>query len=107
MSLITARFTQSPNENKRYMADFTLDLAAGEQITGVATPTVTAAQNQTDSAAPTLVVTNVTIGPEGQVFTFFVSGGVANGYYEVDFLATTSIGQVLETCIAFTIRSDV
>jgi hypothetical protein len=101
MSTIAARFKQSPVETKRYLVDFTLDLATGESITTVAV----AITRISGTATPALVVTNVALLPavSGVVtgFAYFVSGGVDQGQYEVQFLTTTSLGQVLETVVAY------
>lgn len=104
MSLITARFFQSPVEVKRYLCDFTLDLATGESLTSVPAPTITSPSGEVD---PTLVVTNIALAPAigGQVtqFTFFVSGGTGGQNYEIDFLAATTLTQELECVVAFNI----
>ena len=35
MSNISARFVQTPNEVKRYLVDYTLDLAIGETLVSI------------------------------------------------------------------------
>lgn len=102
---ITARFNQGVQENKRYVIDYTLDLATGETVVSMATPTITTPQGQSDANSPTLVIDNIVIGPGGLQVVFFASGGVAPGTYFVNFLATTSIGQDLECVVAFNIAS--
>jgi hypothetical protein len=104
MSLITARFSKSPSEVKRYLADFTLDLATGESLLTVPAPIISSPSGE---LVPTLVVTNIALAPAvgGQVtmFTFFVSGGTDGQNYEIDFLPTTSLTQILECVVAFAI----
>lgn len=103
MSTLAARFTQSPAETKRYVLDYTQQLAAGESIASIA---VSISQN-TGDASPALVVNGVALLPPvgGAVLgaAYFVSGGVNLGTYEVQFLATTSIGQVLEDIVAYSL----
>ncbi|MFI5397604.1 MAG: hypothetical protein ACHQ9S_18865 [Candidatus Binatia bacterium] len=102
MSLTTARFNQSPSEVKRYLVDFTLDLATGESLVSIPAPTITSPSGE---LIPTLVVSSIALAPAvgGQItmFTFFVSGGTAGQNYEIDFLASTTLTQVLECVVAF------
>jgi hypothetical protein len=104
MSQLAAKFKQSPAEIKRYVLDFSLDLAAGENVSSVA---IAIQQNQ-GAASPALVVNGVALLPPnaaGQTygFAYFVSGGVNNGIYEVQFLVTTSLTQVLEEIVLYTL----
>lgn len=94
MSSLSARFTQTPTENKRYLLDYTLFLSAGETIVSV-TPQVIPL-GQPPLGSPPLVVSNLTVGPGGLQAIYFVSGGVDGQAYEVQFAATTSIGQILD-----------
>lgn len=104
MSLITARFRKSPAEARRYLLDYTLDLAVGESVTGIATSVI----STTGELAPALVVNNVVLAPAvGGIVsqaTFFLSGGTAGQSYEVQFLATTSIAQTIETVVAVAVQ---
>lgn len=105
MSLITARFNKSPAESRRYLIDMTLDLATGESIASIAAPTVTSPSGE---LVPTLVINNIVLAPAvgGQVTmaTYFASGGTAGQTYEVDFLVTTTLPQVLEVVTAYTVQ---
>jgi hypothetical protein len=105
MSKITARFDKSPASVRRYLIDYTLDLATGESISSIAAPTVTSPSGE---ESPTLVINNIVLAPavNGVVnqATFFASGGTSGQTYEVEFLATTSIGQIFDTVIAFTVQ---
>lgn len=104
MSQITACFSKSPTEVKRYLVDCTLDLASGENLTSVPAPVITSPSGE---LVPTLVVSSIALAPAvgGQVtmFTYFVSGGTNGQNYEVDFLYTTSLTQQLETVVAYNI----
>lgn len=103
MSVLLAKFKQSPNEVKRYVADYSLDLDSGETITTV-TPTVIPAAGST---TPVLVCNGVAIAPAGTSFIYYVSGG-QNGYqYEVQFLVTTTLSKVLEGVVAYPIEAKI
>lgn len=103
MSTFQAKFTQSPAESKRYVLDYTLFLAPGESIVSIATSIVQTAGGVT----PALVINNMALLPPvgGVVLgaAYFASGGVNQGVYEVQFLATTSIGQILEDVVQYTL----
>lgn len=105
MSKITARFNKSPLSVRRYLIDFTLDLATGESVSSIAVPTVTSPSGE---LVPSLVINNIVLAPavNGVVnqATFFASGGTSGQTYEVEFLTTTSIGQILDTVIAYTVQ---
>jgi hypothetical protein len=102
MSQITARFIQGPDEVRRYLLDYTLDLNTGESLSSIAV-TISSPTDQ----PPTLVVNNIVLAPavNGQVTqaTFFVSVGLSGASYELDFLATTSLSQVIETVVAINV----
>jgi hypothetical protein len=102
MSNFAAVFKQSPAETKRYVMDFTLDLASGESITTV---TVNITQTGGVTGGPALAATNIALLPavSGQVtgFAFFVSAGATACTYEVQFLVTTSLTQVLEEVVQY------
>ncbi len=104
MSLISARFRQSPTEARRYLLDYSLDLAVGESVSGIATSVI----STSGEVSPTLVVNNVVLAPAvGGIVnqaTFFLSGGTSGQSYEVQFLATTSIAQIIETVVAVVIQ---
>ena len=102
MTTLSARFSQSPAENKRYVMDYTLQLAAGESI---ATLAINIVQTAGPTTGPALVINNTALLPpvNGVVLgaAFFASGGDDACQYEVQFLATTSIGQILEDIVQF------
>jgi hypothetical protein len=101
MSTIAARFVQSPEEVKRYLLDYTLFLVPGESVVGI-TFTI---NNLTTPilGSPPLVVSTIVLGPGGLQALYFVSGAATNNSYEVVFLATTSVGQVLQDVVQYDI----
>lgn len=101
MSSLSARFRQSPEEVKRYLLDYTLFLVTGEAVTGI-----TAAITNLGTpplGSPPLAVSTIVLGPGGLQALYFISGGVSGQSYEVTFLATTSVGQVLEDVVQYNI----
>jgi hypothetical protein len=103
MSVIQARFNQTVNEKKRYMWNYGADLSTGETVVSVANTVYP--QGQT-AATPPLVVSGIVIDSTGIYVVFYVQGGVSLGTYEIQFLATTSIGQIFEDIVAINIVSD-
>lgn len=101
MSTLSARFTQGPQEAKRYMLDYTLFLSTGEAVTSVVA-TITN-MGTPPQGSPPLVVSSTVIGPGGLQVIFFVSGGVSGQSYEISFIATTSIGQKLQDIVQYDI----
>jgi hypothetical protein len=99
MSTLLAKFKQSPNEKKRYVSDFSLDLDTGETITTV-TPTVFP---PTGATTPALVCNGVAIAPAGTSFIYYVSGGQDGYTYEVQFLVATTLTKTLEGVVAYVI----
>jgi hypothetical protein len=103
MTTLSARFAQSPAESKRYVMDYTLQLASGESIESLAINIVQIAGPTT--GVPVLVVNNVALLPPVNSVVlgaaYFVSGGGDGCQYEVQFLATTTIGQILEDIVQY------
>ena len=99
MSTLIAKFTQGPAEVRRYMLDYSLDLNAGENLTSMET----SISSPSGESPPLLTVTNVALAANsaGQVVycTFFVSLASGGQNYEIDFLATTSLTQVIEAVV--------
>lgn len=104
MSDISAKFRKSPASVRRYLIDYTLDLPVGDSIVSVAPPAVTCP----NELSPTLLINGIVLAPaiNGQVTqaTFFATGGTNGNTYEVEFLATDSLGQVFDTVVAFTVQ---
>lgn len=104
MSQLSASFRQSPNETKRYILDFTLDLDPGETVLS----TVIAITSPTNApATPALTCTNVLVSPNGLQIVFYISGGVDGNSYEVQFLTKTSLSKVLEDVVQYNIAVKV
>lgn len=105
MSKLSGRFTQAPEERRRYILNYTLTLSAGERILGVGVPSIT--QTFGKLTVVPLVIDGVLIGPTP--FTevvLYASGGDDQTIFEVQFLSTTSTGQIIEDVIEFSIESD-
>lgn len=100
MSVLAGKFKQSPNEKKRYVMDYSLDLDIGETIT-IITPTVIPPSGA--PVSPALVCNGVAIAPGALSFIYYVSGGSDGFQYEVQFLVTTSLGKILEAVVAYPI----
>lgn len=101
MSTLSARFKQGPQEVKRYLLDYTLFLSAGEAVVSITA--VITVLTVPILGSPALVVTSITLGPGGLQALYFISGGATQQSYEVTFLATTNIGQVLEDVVQYDI----
>lgn len=101
MTSLSARFRQGAAEKKRYMLDYTLQLAEGEAVTFVE-PTVTPSDDA--PASPAFVISSVAIAPGGAQVAFYAAGGASGYSYSVQFLATTSIAQIFEDVVEFDIE---
>jgi hypothetical protein len=104
MSQISARFNQSPAEVKRYVLDYTMQLATGESIDSIAVNVVQVGGVTT--VAPFVIDNVALLPPESGVVlgaAFFASGGDNNTQFEIQFLATTSLNQILEDVVSFTL----
>lgn len=104
MSSLSGRFTQDPAARRRYLLDYTLSLSEGETVTAVAINSITQIAGLT-TVVP-LTIDGVIIGPGGLVVQFFASGGDDDTEFEVQFLATTSVGQIIPDTVQFNIESE-
>lgn len=104
MSTLSGRFIQAPEEVRRYILNYGLTLSGGETLTTVVVHSITQVFGKT-TVAP-FVVNNIVIGPGATQAVYFVSGGDDQTDYEVQFLATTSVGQVIEDVVYYSIQSD-
>jgi hypothetical protein len=103
MTRLSARFTISPNEVKRYIMDWTSQLSLGETVTGV---TATVAELTVPVAGtPPFTVTGIVLAPTGAQAIFYGQGGGDGHNYEISFLATTSVNQVFEDIVEFDVAS--
>jgi hypothetical protein len=103
MTTLSASFNQSPSETKRYLLDYTLFLSVGEQVDSFE---VTVIQTGGPTTGPALVVTDLTLLPANSAglvlgAVYYISGGNDGCVYEVQFLCTTSVGQILEDVIQY------
>ena len=96
MTTLSARFKKSPGERQRYILDYTRDLDAGETVTVVATAITSTTGNPT-----ALIVDGILIAPSGIQVVFYAGAGIDTNVYEVQFLATTSLGKILEDVVEF------
>jgi hypothetical protein len=108
MTTLSARFAQSPAEAKRYVLDYTLQLATGEAIVSLA---INIVQRGGPTTGPALLINNVALLPPvgGVVLgaAFFASAGNNACQYEVQFLATTTLGQILEDVVQFVLAEKI
>jgi hypothetical protein len=72
-------------------------LEEGERIINVTTAILPV-------TAPPFAVTNVVIGPDGDRFAYFTSGGVDGEDYVVTITITTNVDQVREDELLFGVR---
>ena len=105
MTTLSGSYTQAPEEKRRYILDYTLTLSSGETISSITTP-VSITQTYGPTSVAPLVVSSIVIAPGGLQVVFYVSGGDDGTQFEVQFLANTSAGQILEDVVEFTIESD-
>lgn len=107
--VISGRFNQSPNEKKRYLIDWTLDVAAGETVTGLVSTTVSSQTDPNNNGG--CRVTGFAFAPGNLQAAFFVDFATPASAdlqtYNVTFLATTSVGQQLETVIQYIVKDKV
>jgi hypothetical protein len=107
---ISARFNQSPIENKRYLLDYTLELATGEILVSVVANEIT---SPTDLAnAGGFAITSIAIAPapslQAAYFASCANPTIADqNQYAVQFVATTSLGQILEDVIVYNIKEKI
>jgi hypothetical protein len=104
--IISARFTQSPAENKRYLLDYTNQLALGETLVTVAA-SITSPTDLLNAGG--FQITSIAIAPapsnQAAYFASCLTPLVADQQqYLVQFIATTSLGQVLEDVIVYQIQ---
>jgi hypothetical protein len=108
MTTLSARFSQSPVENKRYVMDYTLQLASGEGIASIAANII---QVGGPTTGPAFEINSIALLPpvNGVVLgaAFFATDGADACQYEVQFLATTTIGQILEDIVQFNLAEKI
>lgn len=91
------KFSQHPDERKRYTLDFDEWLDTDETLSEVT-------YGVTPVSDTPFVVDGEDIAADGRSASFFLSGGHADETYDVLVTATTSAGQVKVLCILFAVR---
>lgn len=90
-----AKFRKSPGDRKRYEVNYEDWLNEGETVTGV-----TMQGNVIDDA---FFVDGYVVDTDGKEVIFYVSGGLSGINYEVEITVTTSLQQVKEDTIVFSV----
>jgi hypothetical protein len=90
------RFDKQPTEIKKYQIDYSEWLPTGETVVGVVTAVTLLNPASGDVGEPTLTVgTTQVVG--GTVFEYYISSGTDGKRYKVEFAATTTDAQVVES----------
>jgi hypothetical protein len=97
MSRILGRFRKQPAEKLQYRVVYTPWLAAGETIASVSTSIDL-------TTTPPLALSAVAIVDASTTITFFVEGGLDLNEYQVTLIATTSLGQIVEREMYFSVE---
>ena len=90
------RFVKTPDERKQYTIEYTDWLASGE--------TITDHEFEVTPDDGELVVDGSAVNVDGNLLTFFVDGGLDDTQYKVVARITTSLGQVKEDLVRFSIK---
>lgn len=101
--MILAKLVKTPAERRRYEVDYSAWLADGETIVSVIFSV--SQDNLDDTPVSPLVVDAYAIASPATNIVIFVSLGDVSESYAVDIKATTSIGQVKEDTIRFSVRA--
>jgi hypothetical protein len=88
-------FKHTPDERKRYIADYSEWVLDGETLTSM-TPSID------NTTVPPLVVDDISLTQTTAVF--FVSGGEDDEEYKVTLHTVTSLGQEKEDYIVYVVR---
>ena len=105
---ISARFNQDPIEKKRYLLDYTLQLAAGEILVSVIANTITSPTDLTNAGG--FQITSIAIAPSPSLQAAYFAScsnptAADQNQYVVEFKATTSLGQILTDVVVYNIRA--
>lgn len=93
---LIGRYTQSAGADRRRLFKANSWLQAGETITDVSV-------SIDNTTSPVFVIDRITLGPDGDRFAYYASGGVEGEEYVATFTITTSAGQVREDEIQFAV----
>jgi hypothetical protein len=103
---LSASFNQSPLELKRYLLDWTAQLAQGEVVNSLI-PTVSSNTDPLNLGGAQ--VTGVAIAPAGNQAVFFMSfsnpAAADQQTYSVSFVATTSLTQLWQDVVQFVVAN--
>ena len=95
--MLVARYNQQSGERRKRTVDYTNILATGVTISSV-----------TSSVAPTtspvLTVGTITVAAGGKSYSYFVSGGLTDNDYLIEFFVTLSDTQIREDEVEVTIE---
>lgn len=95
--MLVARYKQQSGERRKRTVDYTNILATGVTISSV-----------TSSVAPTtspvLTVSSITVASSGKSYSYFVSGGLTDNDYLIEFFVTLSDTQIREDEVEVTIE---
>lgn len=94
---LLGRYVQQPNENRRRLVNAAKWLDDGETITSVTV-------SISNTTSPAFEVDQIVIGPDGDKFAYYASGGVDGEEYTATFTITTSADQTLEVEIMFHVK---
>jgi len=83
---LIGRFVQSASADRRRLILANSWLEEGETITSVTAEVE-------NSTSPVLLIDRIVIGPDGDRFAYYASGGVEGEEYTVTFTINTSAGQ--------------
>lgn len=107
--ILSGRFNQSPTEKKRYLIDWTLDVASGETVTSLLSATITSPSDPNNNGG--CEVTGFAFAPGNLQAAFFVDFTHPTSAdlqtYNITLLAQTSVGQKLETVIQYIVKDKV
>lgn len=94
---LLGRYVQQPSENRRRLVNAAKWLDTGETITGVSV-------SVDNTTSPVFTIDQIVIGPDGDKFAYYASGGVDGEEYTATFTITTSADQELEVEIMFHVK---
>lgn len=95
--MFSAQFTQSPDDNLRYIVDYDSWLGETETILNVTVVSDTL-------TSPPIAIAAIGIDTGGRQIEFFLTGGVDGEKYTVIVTITTSLGQIYERALRFTMK---
>mgnify|MGYP006277980311 CR=1 FL=1 len=95
--MLIARYKQQSGERRKRTLDYSNVLPTGVTISAV---TSTLAP----TTSPALAVSSITVATNGKSFSYFVSGGLTDNDYLIEFFVTLSDTQIREDEVEITIE---